>query len=51
MALPNLGSTLGDVLKRGTHLAICDMATHFFAGEAAKATGGSADEVYKEFTA
>ena len=50
MALPNLGSTLGDVIKRGAHLAICDMATHFFAGEAAKAAGGNADDVYKEFT-
>ena len=50
MALPNLGSTLGDVLKRGTRLAICDMATHFFAGEIAKASNANADEVYKEFT-
>lgn len=51
MTLPNLGSSLSDVLAKGTHLAICDMATHFFAGEAAKANGGNADAVYKEFVA
>ncbi|HTK29360.1 MAG TPA: hypothetical protein VL309_07405 [Vicinamibacterales bacterium] len=51
MALPNLGNSLGDVLEKGTHLAICDMATHFFAGEAAKAAGEPADAVYKEFVA
>lgn len=45
----SLGNTLSDVLKRGTHVAICDMATHFFAGQTAKATNRSADEVYKEF--
>jgi len=51
MDLPNLGSTLTDVIGKGTHLAICDMATHFFAGEAAKATSGNADAMYKEFAA
>ena len=49
MELPSLGSTLTDVLGKGTHLAICDMATHFFAGEAAKATNGNAEALYKEF--
>ncbi len=47
----SLGNTLSDVIKRGTHVAICDMATHFFAGETAKATGGSPDAVYNEFKA
>jgi len=51
MTLPNLGSTLTDVLAKGTHLAVCDMATHFFAGEAAKATGESEDAIYKELVA
>jgi hypothetical protein len=51
MTLPNLGNSINDLLAKGTHLAICDMATHFFAGEAAKATGGNADALYKEFVA
>ena len=45
----SLGNTLNDVLKRGSQLAICDLATHFFAGEVAKATGGTADALYAEF--
>lgn len=48
MTLPHLGNTIDSVVKRGTHFAVCDMATHFFAGELAKASGGSADVVYKE---
>ncbi len=51
MDLSNLGTPLGDVLKKGTHLAICDYATHFFAGQAATATKGDADALYKEFKA
>jgi hypothetical protein len=51
MALPNLGTPLTDVLAKGTHLAICDMATHFFAGEIAKASGGNEEAVYKEIVA
>lgn len=47
----SMGTLLSDVLKRGTHVAICDMASHFFAGEAAKATGSTPDAVYKEFVA
>ena len=51
MTLPNLGTPLTDVLAKGAHLAICDMATRMFAGEAAKAMGGSEDGVYKELVA
>jgi hypothetical protein len=51
MDLPNLGNTLDSVIAKGTHVAICDMASHFFAGEAAKAMGADADAVYKEFVA
>ena len=51
MALPNLGNSIPSVVKRGTRFAVCDMATHFFAGELAKATGGNADAVYKELVA
>ena len=48
MALPNLGTTIDAVVKRGTRFAVCDMATHFFAGQIAMATKGNADAVYKE---
>ncbi len=51
MALPNLGSTIDSVIKRGTRFAVCDMATHFFAGQVAMMTKGNADAVYKELTA
>ncbi|MBI3492802.1 MAG: hypothetical protein HY047_13650 [Acidobacteria bacterium] len=50
LSLPNLGNTLSDVIKRGTHVAICDMATHFFSGEAAKVLGTSAEAIYKDCT-
>ncbi|HKC56604.1 MAG TPA: hypothetical protein VKC35_10790 [Vicinamibacterales bacterium] len=48
MALPNLGTTIDSVVKRGTRFAVCDMATHFFAGGIAAQAGGNADAVYKE---
>jgi hypothetical protein len=51
MALPNLGNTIDSVVKRGTRFAVCDMATHFFAGQIAMATKGNADAVYKELVA
>ena len=51
MDLPNLGSKLGDVIAKGTHLAICQMATEFFAEQAAKANGSTTDAMVKEFTA
>jgi hypothetical protein len=50
MALPNFGNTIDSVIKRGAHLAICDMATHFIAEQLA-GTGGNADAVYKELAA
>ena len=51
MALPNLGHTIGSVVKRGTQFAVCDMATHFFAEQLATASGGNAAGVYKELLA
>jgi intracellular sulfur oxidation DsrE/DsrF family protein len=47
-ALPSLGNTLDSVLKRGVHIAVCQMATRLFAGGLADATGGTVDAVYKE---
>ena len=51
MALPNLGNTIESVVKRGTRFAVCDMATHFFAGQLAMQTKGNADAIYKELVA
>jgi len=50
MTLPNLGNTIDAVVKRGTRFAVCDMATHFFAGQLAM-PGGNADAIYKELVA
>ena len=34
--------------KRGVHYAVCDMASHRFAGQIARKIDGSADAVYKD---
>jgi hypothetical protein len=50
--LPNLGTTISAVQKRGVHFAVCEKATRFFAGNyLAKATGGTADGTYNELVA
>jgi intracellular sulfur oxidation DsrE/DsrF family protein len=49
--LPNLGTTIPDVVKRGVHFAVCQMATKFFSGMLAQGTGGTADAVYNEIVA
>jgi intracellular sulfur oxidation DsrE/DsrF family protein len=49
--LPSLGTTLDSLLKKGVHLAVCQMATRRFAGAIAQATGSTADSVYNELVA
>src|SRR5215813_12279588 len=49
--LPNLGATITQVQKKGVHFAVCQMATRFFAGNLAQATGGTADAAYNELVA
>ena len=49
--LPNLGSTIQDLVKWGTQFAICGMATKGLAGSIAADTGGDADAIYKELIA
>ena len=51
MQLTNLGNTIDSVTRRGTRFAVCDMATHFFAGEVAMMTKRNADAIYKELVA
>jgi intracellular sulfur oxidation DsrE/DsrF family protein len=48
--LPSLSTTLDSLLKRGVHLAVCQMATRRLAGTVAQATRSSADAVYNELT-
>jgi intracellular sulfur oxidation DsrE/DsrF family protein len=49
--LPSGGTTLDSLLKKGVHLAVCQMATRRFAGGIAQTTGGTADGVYNELVA
>ncbi len=51
LELPNLGSTIDAVTSRGAIIAICDLATHFTAAQLARHGAGSADAIYKDFTA
>ena len=51
LTLPNFGNTIDSVVRRGTHFAVCDMATRFFSGQIAMAVGGDAEAVYKELVA
>ena len=51
LTLPNLGTTIDALVKRGVQFAICDVATRFVAGQLAAAKLGEADAIYKEFAA
>ncbi len=48
---PNLGVTIASAVASGVHFAVCDMATHFFAGATASKTGAKADDIYAELKA
>jgi intracellular sulfur oxidation DsrE/DsrF family protein len=47
-SLPNSGVTLDAVLRRGVHLAVCQLATRACAATIARHTGGKPDEIYQE---
>jgi hypothetical protein len=49
--LPSLGTTIDEVLKKGVQFAVCQMATKFFSGMLAQATGSTADSVYNDLVA
>jgi len=49
MSMPNFGNSIPSVVKRGTHFAVCDMATHFISGQVAMMVKADADALYKEF--
>lgn len=42
---------LASAVRQGVHFAVCDMASHYFAGLAAQHTGGDADAVYRDLKA
>jgi hypothetical protein len=45
------GTTINELAKNGVHFAVCDMATKFFSGIFAEATGGNADGIHAELGA
>jgi intracellular sulfur oxidation DsrE/DsrF family protein len=49
--LPNMGTTITEVTGKGIHFAVCNLATTFFAGMLAQASGGKQPDVYKELAA
>jgi hypothetical protein len=49
--LANRGVTIDDLAAKGTHFAICDMATQFIAGAIAGRTGGKAEQIHDELVA
>jgi len=50
-SLPNFGTTLDSLIQRRVQFAVCDLATHFFAGALADKTKTNADNLYKELGA
>jgi hypothetical protein len=51
LTLPNLGTTIDAVTKRGAYFAVCDTATHFLSSQLAGAIGGDAAAIYKDLAA
>jgi intracellular sulfur oxidation DsrE/DsrF family protein len=45
------GGRMEGLIKRGVHVAICQMATRAIAGQLARATNGTQDAVYAELSA
>src|SRR5579862_8187560 len=43
--------SVGDLIKRGAHFGVCQMATRNISGRIARATGGDADAIFKELSA
>ena len=51
MALPNFGNSIPSVVKRGTHFAVCEMATRRIAGQVASAVKADPQALFKELSA
>jgi intracellular sulfur oxidation DsrE/DsrF family protein len=50
LTLPNLGSTIDAVTKRGVYYAVCDTATHFISAQMATPMNMTAVEIYKDLS-
>jgi intracellular sulfur oxidation DsrE/DsrF family protein len=48
--LSSMGTTIGSIVDKNAHFAVCQMATRAAASQAARATSQSADAVYAEIT-
>jgi hypothetical protein len=48
--LSNRGMTLDAIIGHGVRFAVCTLATRGIAGQAARATGGKVDDIFKELT-
>ena len=44
-------TSLENLAKRGVRFTLCELSTHRFSSAAARATGGNADEIFKEISA
>jgi intracellular sulfur oxidation DsrE/DsrF family protein len=51
MALPNFGNSIASLVKRGTHFAVCEMATRRISGQLAGAAKAEPQAVFKELSA
>jgi hypothetical protein len=51
LALPNFGNSIPSVVKRGTHFAVCEMATRRISGQVAAAVKADPQALFKEFGA
>jgi hypothetical protein len=49
--LPNLGTTIDSLIKRGAHFGVCRLATRAIAVAAARDSGGDADKINEELIA
>jgi hypothetical protein len=50
-SLSNFGNTIASVVKRGTHFAVCNMATQAISGGVAAAVKADSEALHKEFVA
>jgi intracellular sulfur oxidation DsrE/DsrF family protein len=50
-ALTNNGTTLDAIVKRGVHLAVCQLSTRANAAAIARQSGGKAEDIYEELVA
>jgi hypothetical protein len=50
LSLPNLGTTIDAVTKRGAYFAVCDTATHFLASQVARVISGDAAAIYRDLS-